>query len=128
MDNMLIYLLKVSAGTAMFYLCYLLFFRKETFYLRNRVFLILTLLLPAIIPVIRYKIVSQSTAMVNPTALAENFSLPANTAGSSIINTISTNTIDYNKIIITIYFVIAAILILRAVISLLSTFRNYKES
>ncbi len=50
MDNLLLYLLKVSAGTTLFYLCYLLFFRKDTFYLRNRIFLILTLLLPAIFP------------------------------------------------------------------------------
>jgi hypothetical protein len=54
MDNLLLYLLKVTAGTTLFYLAYLVLFNMDTFYLRNRIFLILTYLLPVIFPVCRY--------------------------------------------------------------------------
>jgi len=41
MNDLFIYLFKVSVATAVLYLVYLSFFRKETFYVRNRIFLIL---------------------------------------------------------------------------------------
>ncbi|MBK9391595.1 MAG: hypothetical protein IPN68_15955 [Bacteroidetes bacterium] len=53
MDNILLYLLKVTAGTALFYLTYLVFYRKETFYLRNRIILIFSIILPVIIPLLK---------------------------------------------------------------------------
>ena len=53
MDNLLLYLLKVSAGIMLLYLCYILFFSKDTFYLRNRIFLIGLLLLSIIIPLLK---------------------------------------------------------------------------
>ena len=53
MNNFLVYLLKVSAGIGIIYLVYLVIFSRDTFYLRNRILLILTLLLPPVFPCVK---------------------------------------------------------------------------
>lgn len=121
MDNLLLYLLKISAGTTLLYLCYLLLFRKDTFYRRNRIFLILTLLLPIIFPAIKIPVLSNAVTLVTPVIAMENMIFPESTYESSISNTI--NSFDYNNLFIWIYFTIAGLLMLRIIISLLSTYR-----
>ena len=50
MDALLIYLLKSSGLLAMFYLAYILFMQKETFFTSNRWFLVSGLLTSAVLP------------------------------------------------------------------------------
>jgi TonB family protein len=127
MNSLLIYLLKVSAGTALFYFGYLLFFRKDTFYLRNRIFLMLTLIIPAILPLIKIPVIS-----VNP--------VPAESAGAfagliytepspltSAAGAIRTEPFDIYPVLTGIYFAAAVLLLLRVIISLLSTYTIIKK-
>ncbi|MFH0761409.1 MAG: M56 family metallopeptidase [Bacteroidota bacterium] len=54
MSPLVIYLVKASL---MYLLCFLLYwglFRRETFFIRNRVYLLISLILPALIPLIRF--------------------------------------------------------------------------
>lgn len=125
MDNLLLYLLKVSAGTTLLYLSYLLLFRKDTFYRRNRIFLILTLLLPTVFPVFKIPVFSNAVTPATPIIAMENLIFPESTYGSTISGTI--NTFDYNNLILWIYFTITGLLLLRIIISLVSTYRIIKK-
>jgi TonB family protein len=121
MDNLLLYLLKVSAGTTLFYLCYILFFSRDTFYLRNRILLILTLVVPTILPFVRISVPGNNVVNADPAPVFESFILPDTAYVTTMAG--SVNSFDYNKLFIWIYFTIAGILLLRAVISLFSTYR-----
>ena len=124
MDNLLLYLLKVSAGTTLFYLLYLLLFSKDTFYLRNRIFLILTLILPAILPVLKIPVLSNS-APAESSGVMENIIFSENAFETTV--SIPINSFDYNRLFVWIYFGITGILLLRVVISLISTYRIIKR-
>ena len=50
----LLYLVKVAIGSGVMYLCYYIFFKNDTFYNRNRLILILAILLPIVIPAINF--------------------------------------------------------------------------
>ncbi|MCX6328185.1 MAG: M56 family metallopeptidase [Bacteroidia bacterium] len=125
MDNLLLYLLKVSAGTTLFYLCYLLLFSKDTFYLRNRIFLILTLLLPTILPAIKVPVLSDSVVPIETASVIDNIIFSEVASKTTMSNTI--NSFDYNRLFVWIYFLIAGLLLLRGVISLITTFRVIKK-
>jgi TonB family protein len=125
MDNLLLYLLKVSAGTTLFYLSYLLFFSKDTFYMRNRVFLILTLLLPTILPALKIPILSNSVVPVESTNTISNIASSDAAFETTMSSTI--NSFDYNKLLIWIYFIITGLLLLKGIISLISTYRIIKK-
>lgn len=124
MDNLLLYLLKVSAGTTLFYLCFLLLFRKDTFYLRNRLFLILTLLLPTILPTIKIQILSTNVVSAEPANVMDNIILSQTAFITTMSETITS--FDYHRLFLLIYFTIAGLLILRVVVSLISTYRIIK--
>lgn len=51
-ESMMVYLVKVALGSTILLLCYCLLFKNETFHVRNRIFLILSLLIPLVIPMI----------------------------------------------------------------------------
>jgi TonB family protein len=125
MDSLLLYLLKVSAGTTLFYLCYLLLFRKDTFYLRNRIFLILTLLLPTILPAIKIPNLSNSHAPAGPANVIDNIIFSGTATGTAISGTI--NSFDYNRLFVWIYFIVTGLLLLRGAVSLISTYRIIKK-
>lgn len=125
MDNLLLYLLKVSAGTTLFYLCYLLFFRKDTFYLRNRIFLIATLLLPVFIPALKIPVHSEAVSAPGSFPVAESFINPVSATETTV--TASAVPFDYSRILALLYFTVAGLLFLKGVISLISTFRIIKN-
>jgi TonB family protein len=125
MYNLLLYLLKVSAGTTLLYLSYLLFFSKDTFYMRNRVLLILTLLLPTILPAIKIPIISEIIVPVEPVNAIENIIFSGNAFETAAPNTI--NSFDYNRLFVWIYFSIAGLVLLKGAISIISTFRIIKK-
>lgn len=125
MDNLLLYLLKVSAGTSLLYLCYLLLFRKDTFYLRNRILLMLILVLPAIFPFIKIPVATNKVITDVPVNTFDNIVYSVNAAGTPLPGT--TTSIDYNRLFILIYFGVAAVLLIRIVISLISTYRIIKK-
>jgi TonB family protein len=125
MNNLLLYLLKVSVVTTLFYLCYLLLFSKDTFYLRNRILLILILVVPTIIPTIKVPILSDNTIPLKTASVINNFISSETTSETTISNTI--NSFDYNRLFVWIYCSVAGLLFLRGAISLITTFRITKK-
>ena len=122
MDNLLIYLLKVTAGTTLLYLTFLVFFRRDTFYLRNRILLILTLLLPLLFPLLKIPVTTENVVLSE--TLNEAYSLiPSEPATGSVL---TTSTIpapfDFVVLFAWIYLLVAGLLVLRGLISLTSTY------
>jgi TonB family protein len=124
MDNLLLYLLKVSAGTALFYLCYLLLFRKDTFYIRNRILLILILLLPALFPLLKIPVYTNIVSAAQPT-LTGSFDLSESFSRTTTLAQVKS--FDYNRFLVLIYFTVSALLLLRVLISLFSTYKIIKK-
>ena len=124
MNNLLLYILKVSAGTTLLYLCYLLFFPKDTFYLRNRILLIVILMLPVIFPAIKIPVSVNISSAAETIILSDSFFLLDATPGKTLSAPV--NSFDYNKLIALVYFAVAGILLLRIIISLISTYRIIK--
>jgi len=125
MDNILIYILKVSAGISLLYLTYLLLFRKDTFYRRNRVLLMLTLILPLFFPLLKIRILSDIPPPAEPLYETGNAFSFENHVGTTVSATV--NSFDYNKLFLLLYLVIVSLLLLRIIISLISTFRIIKK-
>jgi TonB family protein len=125
MNNLLLYLLKVSAATTLFYLCYLLLFRKDTFYRRNRILLILTLLLPTLLPALKIPITVINTIPLTPVNTFDNFIFPETLSPRTLPDTI--HSFNYNDLLLWIYFTVGGLLLLRGVISLISTYRIIKK-
>jgi TonB family protein len=121
MNDLFIYLLKVSAGTTLLYLSYLLLFRKDTFYRRNRIFLILILLLPTLFPVLKIPVASDNITPLSPVIAVENMIFPESSYVTA--TTVVSTSFDYNTLFIWIYFTISGLLVLRIIISLISTYR-----
>jgi TonB family protein len=126
MDNLLIYLFKVSIGTTLLYICYLLFFSKDTFYIRNRILLILILLLPAILPAIKIPIVSESSFATDTVESLDNILLPVASSGVNITG-IATGAFDFFRLFVWIYLTISGLFLLRCVISVIVTLRIIKR-
>ena len=118
MDNLLLYLLKVSTGTMFLYLCYILLFSKDTFYLRNRIFLIGLMLLSIIIPLLNVFNV--------PDSLIEN----TNSINSIVLSSTSLEVVVSEKItsfnlknlLIWFYFPITGFFLFRMLTSVARTF------
>lgn len=120
MDNLLLYLLKVSVVTILLYLCYIIFFSKDTFYLRNRIFLIGLLLLSIIIPLLNVFNVFATESSVENTNSIKSIIL----SGSSLEATISEKitSFDLISILIRIYFLITGLFLLRIISGVARTF------
>jgi hypothetical protein len=98
MDNFQLYLLKVSAGTILFYLSYFLIFNKDTFYQRNRVILILTLFLPTLLPALKIPVLSNSIVPLEPINPIDKIYFLENSFNTTIANTINSDSFEYNKL------------------------------
>ena len=88
MENLILYLAKSSLGIALFYSTYWLFLRKQTLFKTNRLFLLLGIIIPLILPFIeiQYNIsVNDQGAIYAFEQLDKTFkSLPAETASESL--------------------------------------------
>jgi beta-lactamase regulating signal transducer with metallopeptidase domain len=119
MDNLLLYLLRVSAGTMLFYLCYILFFSKDTFYLRNRIFLIGLLLLSIIIPVLKVFNIFAVDSTIEHTNSMDSIILSGAIIGATVSEKITS--FDLNSLFIWLYFSISVFFLLRALTSMART-------
>jgi len=120
MDNLFLYLLKVSTGTMLLYLCYILFFSKDTFYLRNRIFLLGLLILSIIIPLLNVFNISVSDSSVENTNAIYSIILSGTSLEATVAGKITS--FDLNSIIIWIYFLITSLFLLLILSSLMRTF------
>jgi len=119
MDNLLLYLLKVSVVTMLLYLCYILFFSKDTFYLRNRIFLIGLLLLSIIIPLLNVFNLFATESSIENTNSIKSIIL----SGTSLETIVSEKitSFDLNSILIWIYFLVTSLFLLRIISSVSQT-------
>jgi hypothetical protein len=67
MENLLLYFIKANGLIILFYLMYVLFLRKETFFVANRLYLISGLILSLSLPLITFT----KTIWVEPTPVPE---------------------------------------------------------
>ncbi len=125
MDSLLIYLLKVSAATTLLYLCYLLFFSRDTFYLRNRILLIMILLLPAVFPAFKIPVALNISAPEVQQLQTTNAFLPDGMAGVTSMSV--ENSFDYSGLIVLIYYILTGLFLSRVIISLVRTFCIIKK-
>jgi len=120
MDKFLLYLLKVAAVSGVFYIVYLLLFSQDTFYLRNRILLIILIILSIILPEIKipvYTSAAPAAAKINDfDNSASVFTATAHTIAGQA------GSFNYNRFFLLVYFTIAAFFIIRAVISVISTY------
>ena len=125
MDNLLVYLLKVSIVSMVAYLSYKLFFSRDTFYLRNRIFLILILVLSIIIPL--FKIFNLPAS--NETTVSANSVNALIISGTHIQTNVSEKIIsfDFYNLLVWLYFLIAGIILFRGLISLARTYMIIRE-
>ena len=119
MDNLLLYLLKVSVVTMLLYLCYILFFSKDTFYFRNRIFLIGLLLLSIIIPLLNVFNLFATESSIENTSSIKSIILSGTTLEAIVSNKITS--FDLNSILIWIYFLVTGLFLLRIISSVAQT-------
>jgi TonB family protein len=124
MDNFLLYVPEVAAGSALFCISYMIFFRKDTFYIRNRIILILSILLPVIVPLLTFSITvdapQQALTVPDMSGFAEGTS-PAVTSVNSSTET-SVTLFSLIRPLAWLYFAGIVIMVIRSFISLLSTY------
>ena len=121
MHNFLPYMVKVSAGTGFFWLLYILVFNKDTFYLRNRIYLIFSLLTPLLLPLLRIsaKQPEQETnvSIIVSQGSSQFQSLPQQTPVTQVTH------MDMFSVIFLVYCIIAFFFLIHYIISIASTCR-----
>jgi beta-lactamase regulating signal transducer with metallopeptidase domain len=120
MDNLLLYLLKLSAGTMLFYLSYILIFSKDTFYLRNRILLIGLPLLSIIIPLLKVCNFFAGNSTIEHANSMNSIILSGIIIGESVSEKITS--FDLNNLFIWLYFSVTGLFLLRVLTSLTRTF------
>ncbi|MFC4739215.1 M56 family metallopeptidase [Flavobacterium ponti] len=118
MEALFIYFLKANGLLVTFFLAYYFLLRKETFFNKNRWFLIFGLLASVLLPLITFT----KTVWVDPTPIV--YEAVSNDFVPYIIeNKAIEEPVDWNSILIYVYFGISIILVLRFLIEVLSFFR-----
>lgn len=123
MENLLLYFAKVNGLIIIFYLMYVLFLRKETFFVSNRWYFIIGLLLSLVLPLITFT----KTIWVEPAPLAEFYPeiIPIN---STIIeNPIQESPLDWSLIVLSAYVVISLVIILKIGVELASFYNKIRK-
>lgn len=123
MENLLIYFAKVNGLIILFYLMYVLFLRKETFFVSNRWYFIIGLLLSLVLPLITFT----KTIWVEPAPVAEFYQeiIPINSTITE--NPIQENPIDWTFIVLSAYLVISIVIILKIGVELASFYNKIRK-
>lgn len=123
MENLLIYFLKANGLIILFYLMYVAFLRKETFFVSNRWYLISGLILSLILPLITFtKII-----WVEPTPIPESYEEAIPITYSSIEIPAQENPVDWSLILTSIYAVISILILVKIGIELVSFFSKVNK-
>lgn len=65
MSEFLQYLFESSVGMAAFYLLYKVFLARDTFVMRNRIYLLFSVLISLLIPIFSFTTIQEPNAIVN---------------------------------------------------------------
>lgn len=109
MENLLIYFLKANGLIILFYLMYVVFLRKETFFVSNRWYMIIGLILSLVLPLITFT----KTIWVDPIPIQESFEEITPIITTTDATPIQENLIDWSLIATTTYIVISILLVMR---------------
>jgi len=123
MNNLLLYLLKVSFGIILFYISYILFFSRDTFYLRNRFYLIGILVLSTLIPLFKFY---DASVRILPSGHSNVLSAVI-TSGNTLEESVRINSIDINNLVVGLYFTISTVLLFKLLISVIRTFKIIRK-
>lgn len=123
MENLLLYFAKVNGLIIIFYLMYVLFLRKETFFVSNRWYFIIGLLLSLVLPLITFT----KTIWVEPAPVAEFYPeiIPINSTITE--NPIQESPIDWSLIVLSAYVVISIVIILKIGVELASFYNKIRK-
>ena len=123
MENLLLYFIKANGLIILFYLMYLLFLRKETFFVSNRWYFIFGLFLSLVLPLITFT----KTIWVEPVPIADLYqeTLPINSSKTE--KTIPESTIDWSLIILSTYLTISFLIICKIGVELVSFYNKIRK-
>ena len=124
MENLLIYFVKANGLIILFYLMYVLFLRKETFFTTNRWYLISGLVLSLILPLITFT----KTIWVEPTPIPVIYEEIISANNNAIKAPIQETSLDWSLIITTTYIAISILLILKITFELASFFNRIRKN
>jgi TonB family protein len=122
MDNLFLYLFKVSTATILLYLGYIIFFKRDTFHSRNRVLLILILLLPLVVPAVKITVVSESSLAASISVSISNFLMPGEAYVTNLSGSIA-QPFNFYRLFKWLYFIVSGLVLLRCAISIMVTLR-----
>ena len=125
MDSLMIYLLKVSAGTIILYLFYLVFFSMDSFHTRNRIALLLVLLLPVLIPFVSTFNFLANNDFTPSSGAIYNIIASENQLDSAISEKV--RSVNVNSLPGWIYLSVVIVFISRGVISISNTLRIIRK-
>jgi hypothetical protein len=111
MDNMLTYLLEVAGGSTLLYLCFLVFYRDDTFYRRNRMMLLLTIAIPLIIPAIRVTV----TNVTEPAIFSQGVMSTIISSGIRVNESVAykINSLAYTDVLFWLWLIVSTFLLAR---------------
>ena len=123
MENLLIYFLKANGLIILFYLMYVLFLRKETFFVSNRWYLISGLALSLILPLITFT----KTIWIEPTPIPESYDEAIPISYNTIEVPVQENPLDWSLILTTAYAVISILIVIKITFELASFFNKIRK-
>lgn len=119
----MLYFIKANGLIILFYLMYVLFLRKETFFVSNRLYLILGLLISLCLPLITFT----KTIWVDPTPVPE-FYQETTTVNSDYIEVpIQETPTDWSLILTTAYVVICVLILVKIGIEIASFYNRIRK-
>lgn len=123
MENLLIYFLKANGLIILFYLIYVVFLRKETFFVSNRWYLIVGLVLSLILPLITFT----KTIWVDPIPIQESFEELTPIITTTDATPILENPLDWALILTTAYIMISMLIVMKITFELISFFNKIRK-
>jgi hypothetical protein len=118
METIFIYFLKVNGLLIVFYLLYYFLLRKETFFVKNRFFLLFGLVASLLLPLVTFT----KTVWIETRSVVQEFNSPIIVSGLKNY-TIPEKVIDWNSLILYCYIGITAILILKILLEIISFYK-----
>lgn len=123
MENLLLYFIKANGLIILFYLMYVLFLRKETFFISNRWYFIIGLLLALALPFIKFT----KTIWVEPTPVAAFYQEQVPTSSTLTEIPIQENPVDWLLIVLCAYLIISFLFLLKIGMELISFFKKIQH-
>ncbi len=122
MENLLIYFIKVNGLIILFYLMYVVFLRKETFFTSNRWYFLTGLVLSLILPLVTFT----KTIWIEPTPISEVYEELVPLTYSQVEIPVQ-ETIDWSLFLMSAYIVISILIILKIGMELVSFFKRIQK-